>query len=198
MQQRQARAGIPALQVLRQVASTARFPFAGPDYETGSRLAAEHLVALGARRIAFIGGLEGRAVTQSRMSGYLAAMAGAPLVLPGRPTRAFGRDAAALLVRDHPEVDAVICFNDLVALGLLAGCAEIGRVVGPGFRVVGFDDIEECAHAFPPLTSIRCNVAAFGRSMAETVFSWIETGVPPPPETLTPVSLVPRASSLGP
>lgn len=49
-----ARAGIPALQVLRQV-STAT-PFAAPDYDTGSRLAAEHLVALGARHIAFAGG----------------------------------------------------------------------------------------------------------------------------------------------
>jgi LacI family transcriptional regulator len=193
-----ARAGIPALQVLRQVADPARFPFAGPDYATGSRLAADHLLSLGARRIAFVGGLEGRAVTQGRMSGYLAATDGPPLVLPGRPTRAFGHDAARRLATQHPDVDAAICFNDLVALGLLSGCAAIGRPVGPAFRVVGFDDIEECAHSFPPLTSIRCDIAALGRRMAETVLGWLETGTPPAPVTTTPVTLIPRASSLGP
>ena len=192
-----ARAGIPALQVLRQVADPARFPFAGPDYATGSRLAADHLLALGARRIAFVGGLEGRPVTQGRMSGYLAAIPGAPLILPGRPTRAFGRDAARRLAQDHPEADAALCFNDLVALGLLSGCAERGRAVGRGFRVVGFDDIEECAHSFPPLTSVRCDIAGFGRAMAQTILAWLETGTRPAPVTMTPVTLVPRASSLG-
>ena len=192
-----ARAGIPALQVLRQIADPARFPFAVPDYATGSRLAADHLIALGARRIAFVGGLEGRAVTRGRMSGYLATLEGPPRVLPGRPTRSFGREAAFRLAQDHPDVDAAICFNDLTALGLLSGCAEIGRAVGPGFRVVGFDDIEECAYACPPLTSVRCNIAAFGQQSAETILAWLETGTPPAPVTTTPVSLVPRASSLG-
>lgn len=191
-----ARAGIPALQVLRRVSGST--PFTGPDYATGSRLAAEHLLALGARRIAFIGGLEGRAVTQSRMSGYLATAPADPLILSGRPTRAFGRDAAHRLAQQHPDVDAALCFNDLVALGLLAGCAEIGRPVGTGFRVVGFDDIEECAHAFPPLTSVRCDIAGFGRATAEAVLAWLETGATPAPVTTTAVTLVARASSLGP
>mgnify|MGYP001563967386 CR=1 FL=1 len=94
------RAGIPAMQVLRQVeARTETFPFAAPDYPQGSRIATEALIRAGARRIAFIGGLEGRAVTQERMSGYLAAIAEAglePLVLTGRGTRAFGREADSL------------------------------------------------------------------------------------------------------
>lgn len=81
-----ARAGIPALQVLRRVVPTDRFPFATPDYEHGSRLAAEHLRSLGARRIGFIGGLAGRSVTQRRLSGYLAVLAEGgldPVILPG-------------------------------------------------------------------------------------------------------------------
>lgn len=192
-----ARAGIPALQVLRQVADTNLFPFAGPDYGTGSRLVAEHLLALGARRIAFVGGLEGRPVTQSRMTGYLDAMGHDPVILPGRPTRAFGRDAARRLAAQHPDVDAAICFNDLVALGLLVGCAEIGRPVGAGFRVAGFDDIEECGHSFPPLTSIRCDIAGFGQRTAETILGWLETGTPPAAVSTTPVTLIRRASTLG-
>lgn len=193
-----ARAGVPALQVLRQVVDGARFPFAAPDYAEGSRLAARHLVATGARRIAFLGGLAGRAVTQARMAGYLAVLeeAGlAPLVLPGRPARAFGRQAAAELA----QVDAVLCFNDLVALGLLSGCAEAGRAVGGtgerDLQVVGFDDIEDCAQAWPPLTSVACDVAGFGRRMADALLAWLEEATPPPPEVLTPVRLVLRGST---
>lgn len=195
------RAGIPALQVLRKVVPEVdRFPFAAPDYLAGGRLAARHLLDLGARRIAFLGGLEGREVTYQRMSGYLAVLAAAglpPLVLPGRPGRAFGREAARLLARSHPDVDAVICFNDLVALGLLSGCAEIGRRVGPDLKIVGFDDIEDCAQVFPGLTSVRCDIACFGQRMAETMLRWLRDGCAPPPETLTPVELIARGSTLS-
>lgn len=193
------RAGIPAMQVLRKVeVRTSRFPFAAPDFRAGGHLATEHLLAAGARRIAFVGGLEGREVTQDRMSGYLAALQSRdlpPLVLPGRASRAFGRDAAAQLQRDHPDVDAVLCFNDLIALGLLSGCAEIGRNVGKAFRVVGFDDIEECAQCYPALTTVRCDIASFGEAIARTVLEWLEEDVMPQPETRTPVELVIRASS---
>lgn len=192
------RASIPALQVLRQVVATDRFPFAAPDYPTGSRLAAEHLLAQGARHIAFVGGLEGRAVTQLRMSGYLATLAAhglEPLHLPGRPGRDFGREAARRLAQDHPVVDAVLCFNDLTALGLLTGCAELGRNVGPSLKIVGFDDIEDCAQVYPALSSVRCDIAGFGRQMAETVLDWLENDRRPPAETITPVTLIPRASS---
>jgi LacI family transcriptional regulator len=195
-----ARANVPALQVLRQVVGTDRFPFAAPDYPAGSRLAAEHLLQQGARRIAFVGGIEGRAVTQLRMSGYLAALAAhglTPLHLPGRPGRAFGREAAHRLAQDHSSVDGVLCFNDLTALGLLTGCAELGRPVGQGLRIVGFDDIEDCAQVYPALSSVRCDIAGFGCKMAETMLEWLENDRRPPPETVTPVTLIPRASSLG-
>lgn len=194
-----ARANVPTLQVLRQVVPTSRFPFAAPDYPTGSRLATEHLLAQGARHIAFAGGLEGRAVTQLRMSGYLDTLAAKglhPIHLPGRPGRAFGREVARRLQQDYPSVDAVLCFNDLTALGLLTGCTELGRTIGDSLKIVGFDDIEDCAQVYPTLSSVRCDIAGFGRQMAETVLDWLENDRHPPPETVTPVTLVPRASSL--
>lgn len=196
-----ARAGIPAMQVLRKVEPrTQLFPFASPDYLAGSRLAAEHLLQTTPQPVAFVGGVEGRAVTQERMAGYLATLAQhgrAPLVLPGRASRAFGREAAHLLSRAHPQVGAAICFNDLVALGMLSGFAEQGRPVGGanGFRLVGFDDIEDCAQTWPSLTSVRCNIAGFGEQIAATVLDWLEGGQPPVPETRTEVQLILRASS---
>jgi LacI family transcriptional regulator len=194
-----ARANVPTMQVLRRaVPDVTRFPFAVPDYRAGSRMATDHLLACGARRIAFLGGLEGREVTEARMSGYLAALAAVgmeALYLPGRPSRAFGREAALRLAADHPDVDAVLCFSDLVALGILSGCAEIGRQVGRDLKVVGFDNIEECAQVWPGLSSVRCDIAGFGRGVAETVLAWLETGRCPQPETVTPVDLMIRASS---
>lgn len=202
------RAGIPALQVLRKVSPrTDLFPFAAPDYAEGGRLATGHLLACGARRVAFIGGVDGRAVTAERLSGYLEAIAAAglaPTVIPGRPTRAFGRECARLF---HPDAtsgaaaspdappDAALCFNDLVALGLVSGLAGLGVAVGRDVRVVGFDDIEDCADSHPPLSSVHCGIDAFGRQMAATLTAWLNHGQRPPPETRTPVTLSLRASS---
>ncbi|MSU90365.1 LacI family DNA-binding transcriptional regulator [Rhodobacteraceae bacterium 2CG4] len=194
------RAGIPALQVLRQADRSApAFPFMAPDYPAGGRIATRHLLEGRPNRVAFIGGLEGRGVTLERNSGYheVLAQAGmAPLVLPGRASRAFGREAARLLTRAHPEVDAALCFNDLVAMGLVAGCAEIGRAVGAGgLRVVGFDDIEECGQIWPPLSSVSCDIAGFGAAAASTMLAWLIDGTVPPPKRLSPVEMRVRASS---
>jgi LacI family transcriptional regulator, galactose operon repressor len=195
------RAGIPAMQVLRRIdARTDAFPFASLDYETGGRLAAEHLLGLGLRRIAFVGGVEGRPVTVERMAGYRAAMAAADLptlAIHGRPSRAFGRDTALGLKAGHPDIEGVICFSDLVALGMLAGFAQAGVRVGGDVRVVGFDDIEECALTWPQLSSVRCDVARFGRESAGAMLAWLEEGVRPPATRRAPVELIVRTSSIG-
>jgi LacI family transcriptional regulator len=118
----------------------------------------------------------------------------APLALHGRASRGFGREAARQLVA-RPGITAAPCFNDLVAPGVLTGFRELGRAVGPGFRLAGFDDIEECAESFPGLTSVRCDVANFGRRIAEDILGWLEQGVQPPAVLRTPVSLSVRAST---
>ena len=192
-------AQVPTLQVLRRVhPDTARFPFSAPDFATGSKIAAQHLLDRGAQHVAFVGGLPGRAITVERMQGYLAVMAQngrAAFTLPGRASREFGRAAALTLAQDHRQIDAVMCFNDLTALGLLSGCAELNRMVGQGFRVVGCDDIAECQQSHPKLTSLHCDIAGFGRQTAATLLDWLDTGTQPPPETRTPVTLITRASS---
>jgi LacI family transcriptional regulator len=196
-----ARANIPAMQVLRQVdARTDLFPFASMDYASGGRLATQHLVDMGAKRIAFIGGFDGRPITLERMSGYLAVMAHhqmTPFTLHGRASRSFGREAAQTLSTDHPEIDAAICFNDLVALGMMNGMAELGRAVGQGFALVGCDDIEDCAQVWPPLSSVHCDIAGFARHTASTLLNWLENDIRPASETRANVELTIRASSAG-
>ncbi len=195
------RAGVPAMQVLRRIdARTDIFPFASLDYVAGGRLATRHLIGQGARRIVFIGGFDDRPVTRERMAGHLEVMGAAglaPTAFHGRPSRAFGRDIALRLAATRPEIEAAICFSDLVALGMLAGFAEAGVVVGDRFRLVGFDDIEECALTWPRLSSVRCGVASFGCRSAEAMLAWLEAGARPPEFHLAPVELMARHSSLG-
>jgi len=190
------RAGVPALQVLRKVSDrTDLFPFSVPDYAYGGALATQHLIDMGARRIAFVGGVEGRPVTAERMSGYLQTMQAAGLaahVTLGRPTRAFGRAQAEAALG---QFDAALCFNDLVALGMLSGLTHQGVSVGHDFRLVGFDDIEESGQSLPGLTSVHCDIEGFGRRSAEAILSWLNQGTRPPPKSRTPVELVIRASS---
>ena len=195
------RTGLPTVQVLRRFSErTEHFPFFAPDFTTGGRLATEHLLAEGADRIVFAGGLENLNVTRERRAGYAAAMSAAgraPSYLSGPGTRAYGRALAEELATSHPDVDAVVCFNDLIALGFLAGCARLGRTVGPaGIRIVGCDDIEPASETWPSLSSIRCDVRGFGDLVAAAILDWLLEGRRPPPVTRMDVELVPRASSV--
>lgn len=192
-------ANTPTLQVFRSLnGNPPVFPFVGPDYARGGRLATEHLIEMGCKNIAFLGGLDGRAVTEERMRGYLSVLSESgikPVVLTGQATRLFGKTMAAHLKEHHPQVDGVICFNDLVALGVLSACPELGIKVGTDLRVVGFDDIEDCQDSYPPLTSVSCNIPDFAKSTAAQILDWIKNGKAPQMTTYSPVQLIKRASS---
>ena len=194
-----ARAGIPTMQMLRRVDDRQDlFPLIAPDYFAGSREATRHLIGAGARKIAFVGGLDGRAVTEERKAGYLEVLSQhglEPIIMTGKASREFGRNAARQMHADRAGVDAAICFNDLVALGMLSGCHEVEWHVGTDFLIVGFDDIEEAAQAYPSLSSVRCDIAGIGVQAAQTVVDWLENRNAPPAETRTPVSLSIRQSS---
>lgn len=193
--------GVPALQVLRRVSNGKRqFPFFTHDYVLGSKLAVSHLLDQGLERIAFVGGLEGRDITADRMSGYVEEMKSHGLkakVIHGRPTRSFGRKVAQVVLEEYPEIDAAICFNDLVALGMQAGLAAIGRVTGEDFFLVGFDDIEEARLAYPSLTTIRCDVRKFGKESAQLLMAQMSATEPIPQFAKLEVELVIRESSIS-
>lgn len=195
------RAGVPALQILRKVDERLDlFPLIAPDYLGGGILATRHLLDQGAQRIAFVGGLHGRTVTEERMAGYrqvLAEMGAEPVLLNGAATRDFGWDMAQELLENYPDVDAAVCFNDLVAIGMMNRLQALGKKAGRDFRIVGFDDIEEAAQTYPSLTSVSAGIEEIGAQAAQTVVSWLEDKEMPARETRTPVALAVRQSSGG-
>ena len=194
-----AAAAVPTLQVFRSLSpDDGRFPFVAPDYKRGGTLATEHLLEMGCKRIAFLGGLNGRPVTQERMSGYLDVLARhaiEPVVLTGEVTRKFGKKMVAELGAHHPDVDGVLCFNDLVGLGVLSACIESGIAVGKDLKVVGFDDIEACQDSFPAMSSVSCNIPELAQATAAQMLSWINDGARPADQDHSDVELIIRASS---
>ncbi|WP_170558253.1 LacI family DNA-binding transcriptional regulator [Ruegeria atlantica] len=193
------RAGIPLMQVLRQVESeTARFPFIAPDYAEGGRAATQYLIDTGARNIAFIGGLDGAEVTQERLSGYIGAMKRnglQPIVKTGKSSRSFGHEATISLFTEHPECDAAVCFNDLVAFGMINACHETQVKIGTEFQIVGFDDIKEASECWPALSTVHCGVSEFGEQVADTVLLWLQDGVSPAQQARTSTRLVLRQTT---
>ncbi len=196
-----ARAGVPAVQVVRQVDDrTDLFPFASFDYRGAARRATRHLYEVGAGSVAFVGGVDSRRVTHERMSGYAQAVAAhrdAPRFFPGEATRRFGREAARKIVGADPPIDAALCFNDLIALGMCAGLAEMGVTVGREFRIAGIDDLAESAECWPGLTSVRCDTASFGHHVARVLLRWLRSGERPQPEYRARTRLIPRVSTCG-
>jgi DNA-binding LacI/PurR family transcriptional regulator len=102
------------------------------------------------------------------MAGFLDAIRAAgllvdeSLIVPGDYTRVGGRKAMAeLLNRSNPPT-AVVCANDLSALGALEEAQLRGHKVPQSVSIVGFDDIDEAVHAAPPLTTIRLSPHEIG------------------------------------
>lgn len=193
--------GVPTMQVLRKVDDRVhRFPAVLFANTQGGRDATRHLIECGCRNIAFIGGFEQFTTTHERVQGYREVMTAADremLIIHGRASREFGRETAWRLIGDYPAFDGIFCFNDLVALGVNAALLEAGRRAGRDYRLIGFDDIEECAQTWPKLSSICCGVNAFGCRTAQTMLDWFKTGKLPAPETRSDVRLVARESTTG-
>ncbi|MEV6810801.1 LacI family DNA-binding transcriptional regulator [Micromonospora sp. NPDC051296] len=177
------------------------------DNVAASRLAVRHLVALGRRRIAFIGARvdDDRQAAHLRLRGYREALAEAGL--PFRPelvavTAQFGRRDGVramrdLLALDEPP-DAVFGYNDLIAIGALRAVTEAGRAVPADVAVVGIDDIEEGRFGTPSLTTIAPAKEEIARLAVHRLVARIEgTAVAGPLTLQTPFRLIERESTVG-
>lgn len=192
-------ARIPTIQVLRKADTDAvDFPFYFMDYEHGGYIATDHLLQMGAKHIAFVGGLSDRAITIERKKGYCQRLTEAGLqayFIHGKVDRAFGYEIAKEIAQKHSHIDGIVAFNDQVAVGLLNGFLAVGISVGERVKVVGFDDIEEASHCFPKLSSVRCNVNQFGKDTSNQLLDWVEKKTPPAQALKFPVELITRDSS---
>ena len=167
------------------------------DNRGGARLATEHLIASGRRRIAAITGREDTQVGVARYQGYREAMAVAGLdhtrVEPADFTEAGGAQAMARLLDRRPDLDAVFAASDMMAAGALRTLTAAGRSVPGDVAVVGFDDLPFARRTAPPLTTVHQPVQDLGREMAKMLISLMAGEHPSP--LILPTHLVLRASA---
>jgi DNA-binding LacI/PurR family transcriptional regulator len=170
------------------------------DQVGGARAAVRHLVDLGHRSIAHLSGPMTWFEAQARLRGYTEELAAAGLQrLPsveGDWTSASGYRGAQRLL-DRGEATAVFASNDQMALGVYHAALERGLSIPGELSVVGFDDIPEAAHFWPPLTTVRQDFADLGRRSVESLLAEVEGGHEPVAVRLRP-ELVVRGSTSAP
>jgi DNA-binding LacI/PurR family transcriptional regulator len=143
------------------------------DNEAGAREAVTYLHALGHRRIGFVAGPEGGRSSRERLSGYRQGIracgldASDELIRHGAGLPEDGHAALDAFLRLAQPPTAVLCYNDLTALGLLAAAARAGLRVPGDLSVVGYDNIPLSAFAVPPLSTVEQPKAAMGRAAIE-------------------------------
>jgi len=172
-----------------------------PDDEGGGRLAVEYLIATGRTRIGHITGPANFRAARLRAAGAAAALAEAGLAMAGDgPLQGvwreeWGRQAASIMLRQAPDVDAIFCGSDQIARGVSEALRELGRRVPDDIALVGFDNWTVIAEASrPPLTTIDMNLTEVGRTAASLLLAAID-GHAAHGTHLVPCQLVAREST---
>lgn len=154
--------------------------------------ATRHLLGLGAKQVAFVGGNPKRPLDDLRIRGYLKRMSRAevpPLHLTGGDDYAFGWRATATLLADYPACTAALCISDAVALGMQDALAQRGIRAGDAFRLIGWGDTMTAQTT--QLSSIRPVWDALAQAALDWVLKGGDQAIEIAPE------LMRRASSMG-
>jgi DNA-binding LacI/PurR family transcriptional regulator len=155
------------------------FSYVDSDNAGGAFAAVRHLVEKGRKTIAMITGDLDNTAAEQRLDGYLAACQelGLPkvkgLVAEGDWSREAGIQHAQNLMQKHPDLDAIFCSNDVMALGAIAAILEAGKSVPEDIAVIGFDDSYLAQNSHPGLTSVRQDIVGLGMEAANMILALV-------------------------
>jgi DNA-binding LacI/PurR family transcriptional regulator len=153
------------------------FAYVDSDNASGAFAAVEHFVKLGRKNIGVITGDLNNTAAEQRLDGYLAAVKhfglseSRSLIANGDWSRDSGFDLAKKLMKKNPELDAIFCSNDVMALGAVSAVIESGKSVPDDVAVIGFDDSFLAQNSHPGLSSVRQDIAALGQEAAKMVLA---------------------------
>lgn len=189
--------GFPVINIMREVPFSDA-PTILPDNQRGTLLATEHLIEQGLTHLAFLGGTEDISDYHERLAGFNAAlkMHGLPVqpVISSQTNRQGGREAFEKLLAESPNVKAIVCFNDVIAYGVIEAMREHGLTPGKDIKLVGFDDLEDSRMMSPALSSVRIDADEIGKRTCLTLGELLNKSTPPL-RTLVGVKLMVRDSS---
>ena len=173
------------------------------DNRDGARLATQHLLDGGRRRIATIAGPADMVAGIDRLAGYRDALTEAgldiepDLIATADFTHEGGAAAMERLLRARPDLDALFCASDLMAAAAIGVLQGSGRQVPEDVAVVGYDDSPIALTTRPPLTSIRQPVEEMGRELVHLLGESMERRDRVPRRVILTTELIRRASSGG-
>ena len=152
--------GFPVVHIMREV-SGAEVPTILPDNVTGTHLATQHMLARGHSKIGFLGGYESISDYHQRLAGFIETMTQADvsfskkLSIQSDTTRNGGRCAMMQILEIEPDIEAVVCFSDVIAYGAMEYMTSVGKVPGKDIAIVGFDDLNDSRLMSPGLSTIH-------------------------------------------
>jgi DNA-binding LacI/PurR family transcriptional regulator len=189
--------GLPAVAVGRPV-GLCPFPVVSVDDRQGVAGTVEHLLGLGHRRIAWVGGPDGYVHSSSRRSAWRQVMDAAGLA-PGPElvadfTGPGGAAATRVLLGLAEPPTAIVYANDVMAIAGMGVALGLGLALPADLSVAGFDDVPLAAHVSPSLTTVRQDALAWGRAAAGVLLT-VSDGQPAPDVELVPATPVFRAST---
>ena len=169
------------------------------DNFSGGKLATEHLLSRGRRKIAFLGGPEDEMEVQRRYEGYETAMLAAgcspdpALVVHADYMAETAAQVMRRLLDQSPDLDAVFVNSDVMAIAAMDAIRETGRRVPEDVAVVGYDNLSIAAISQPALTTVSQNLPQAGRLLAENLIQYLQKGIVT--NVSVPVELVVRQSA---
>lgn len=171
------------------------------DSGVGVRMAVEHLTATGRRRLGLVNGPVNTVPGSNRQRAFTEAVAAHGLAAEATPcetaddfTHAAGYEAARRLLA-RAEVDALVCANDLIAVGALRALSERKLRVPEDVAVIGMDDTELAQMCLPPLSSVSLQAAERGRLAGRMLLERLADPSLAPRRVTVPVRIVVRESS---
>ena len=178
-----------------------RWPGVATDAESAGAQAADHLIELGHKRIAFIGPAIDSHAFRMRERGFWKRLAANGILLPSEylvranATAVDGRAAMRTLLMLESRPTAVFCVNDVIAIGALKACVAAKVSVPAEISIIGCDDIELAQLVTPELTTVKVPAGELGARAARLLIRAIEGENEKKAPRLLPVSLVKRGTT---
>ena len=189
---------LPTVTFLRRP-EFSKFDHVGIENAQATAAATTHLADLGHRKIAFLGGTARAEVRAERISGYSSVVAarglGDPIIWDSADDKVSGMEAMTGLRANHPDVTAVVCNGDMVAIGASLAMTKMGLTPGKDISIVGFDDIQDAKISTPALTTMAVSPYRLGRKLARVVIDRIREPDMPVVASLVPAQLVVRETT---
>ncbi|WP_237153034.1 LacI family DNA-binding transcriptional regulator [Oryzibacter oryziterrae] len=170
------RTGTPVTIICRDV-DGASVPSVRGDDVTGMYEITRLLIDKGHKAIAFVGGIRHTSSGRDRHAGFMKAMNETGLTpvadIPELMTQGDGRRAAEQLAALDPRPTAVVCFNDILAFGLMSGFSKFNIRPGIDIAVTGYDDVDGSESWAPSLTTVKNGSEAIGKEAARAILAQI-------------------------